>query len=187
MNVLIGCEESQTVTIAFRELGHDAFSCDLLPCSGWKPDWHLQTDIFDAMKMKKWDLIGLHCPCTYTCLSGNAWYYNSPLRKQGAEFTAKCWFTACELSERVYLEQPMSMIGKYIGKKTQTINPYEFGHGERKQTWLWLKNLPVLVPTNVVSGRKEKIFNMGSNYNRRLLRSKTYPGFAAAMAAQWNF
>ncbi len=186
MDVLIGCEESQAVTIAFRERGFNAFSCDLLPCTGWHPDWHLQCDIFEAIRSRKWGFIGLHCPCTFTALSGNRHYHNSPLRIQGATFTKKCWFTACDVCDHVYLEQPKSVMQSYIGNRSQIIHPYQFGHGETKETWLWLKGLPMLMPTNIVPGREQRIWKMGRNVNRRELRSKTYPGIASAIADQWG-
>lgn len=86
MIVLVGCEESQAVCIEFRKLGHEAYSCDLQECSGGHPEWHLQMDVFAAIKLKKWDLIILHPPCIYTALCGNRWYYNSQLRIEGIKF-----------------------------------------------------------------------------------------------------
>ena len=185
INVLIGCEESQSVTLEFRKFGINAFSCDLLHCTGWHPEYHLQMDIFDALHLRKWDFVGLHCPCTHTAVCGNRHYYNSPLRIQGATFTKKCWFTACDVCDRVYLEQPKTIMQRYIGNRSQIIQPFQFGHGETKETWLWLKNLPLLIPTNTVEGREQRIWKMGRNLNRRSLRSKTYPGIASAMAEQW--
>jgi len=186
ITALIGCEESQTVTIALREKGIEAFSCDYLPASGWHPQWHLQMNVFDAIKLKKWDLIGLHCPCTYTALCGNRWHYNSDKRISAALFTKNCWDLACSVCDHVYLEQPKTIMQNYIGKKTQSIQPWQFGHGETKDTWLWLKGLPALVPTSIVSERKQKIWLMSPGADRSRLRSKTYPGIAAAIADQWE-
>jgi len=186
MKILIGCEESQTVTVAFRNLGHEAYSCDLQRCSGGHPEWHLQMDVFDAIKLKKWDLIILHPPCTYTAICGNRWYWNSPLRLEASRFTKSLWEAACNACDSVVLEQPKTTIQRYIGKRTQTIHPWQFGHGETKETWLWIKWLPNLVPTNIVDGRKNKIWKMQPSKERGKLRSKTYKGIAEAMATQWG-
>ena len=95
MKVLVACEESQTVCKAFRQLGHEAYSNDIVECSGGHPEWHLQMDIFQAINLKKWDLIILHPPCTYTALCGNRWYYNSPLRLEGIDLCKRSWEAAC--------------------------------------------------------------------------------------------
>lgn len=194
MLILIGCEESQEVCKAFRAKGHEAYSCDLLPCSGGHPEWHIQGDVMDAIQSRQWDMIGLHCPCTYTALCSNRWYYNSPLREQGATFTKDCWDLSCEVCDKVYLEQPKTIMQRYIGPKTQAIQPWMFGHLEAKETWLWLKGLPVLTESNNVYaemmklGKKEreKVFYMSPSDDRGKLRSKTYPGIAQAMADQWG-
>lgn len=186
LKVLIGCEESQAVCIEFRKLGHEAYSCDLLPCSGGKPEWHLQMDVKEAILSQQWDIIGLHCPCTYTALCGNRWYWNSPLRIEGIEFTKSVFELAKSLCNKVYLEQPKTIMQKYIGPKSQVIHPYEFGHGETKETWLWLQGLPDLMPTDLVTGRENKIWKMPPSADRAKLRSKTYSGIAAAIASQWS-
>lgn len=186
MNVLVGCEESQAVCIAFRNRGHEAYSCDLLPCSGGHPEWHLQMDVLDAIDLMKWDRIILHCPCTYTALCGNRWYWNSQLRIEGINFTKSVFERACEVCDCVVLEQPKTIMQKYIGNKSQIIHPYEYGHGETKETWLWLKGLPELQPTNIVDGRENKIWKMPPSKDRGKLRSKTYAGIAQAMASQWG-
>ena len=187
MNVLIGCEESQAVCIAFREKGHKAYSCDLQECSGGHPEWHYKMDVIGAINCKKWDLIILHPPCTYTALCGNRWYWNSPLRIQGVMFCIDVWGEAKNVCKRVALEQPKTIIQKYIGKKSQVIQPWQFGHGETKETWLWLKGLPKLQLTNIVEGREHNIWKMPPSPDRQKLRSKTFPGIAKAMAEQWNF
>jgi hypothetical protein len=186
VNILIGFEESQASCIEFRKLGHDAFSCDLKKCSGGKPEWHLQMDIFEALHLKKWDLIILHPPCTYTALCGNRWYWNSPLRIEGIELCKRSWEVACSVCDKVVLEQPKTIMQKYIGKRSQTIHPYQFGHGETKETWLWVKGLPLLQPTNIVDGRENRIWKMPPSPERAELRSKTYPGIAQAFASQWG-
>lgn len=184
--ILVGCEESQAVCIEFRKLGFEAYSCDLLPCSGGHPEWHLKMDVRDAIKLQKWDLIILHCPCTFTALCGNRWYWNSPLRLEGINFTKKAYLLALSVCNKVVLEQPKTIMQKYIGRRSQKIQPYEYGHGETKETWLWVNGLPLLVPTNIVEGREHKIWKMPPSKDRGRLRSKTYPGIAKAMAEQWG-
>lgn len=186
MNILIGFEESQAICIEFRKRGHEAFSCDLKKSSGVHPEWHLQMDIFCALLLKKWDLIILHPPCTYTALCGNRWYYNSPLRAEGIELCKNSWELACGICECVLLEQPKTIMQRYIGKRSQTIHPWQFGHGETKETWLWMKGLPKLIPTNVVDGRENRIWKMPPGPDRQTLRSKTYPGIAKAIAKQYS-
>jgi hypothetical protein len=158
MKILIACEESQAVCKEFRAMGHEAFSCDILPCSGGHPEWHLLMDAFEAIKLQKWDIIILHPPCTYTALSGNRRYYNSPLRLAGADFCEKLWNAARKVCAKVALEQPKTIMQKYIGPRTQVIQPWQFGHGETKETWLWLEGLPQLMPTNIVEGRRQLIW-----------------------------
>ncbi len=185
MNVLAGCEESQEVTAAFIALGHDAMSCDLYyPDAKGFP--HYQGDVREAIKMKHWDIIILHPPCTYTSLSGNRWYWNSPLRIEGALFCKEVWEEARKNSDHVALEQPKTIMQRYIGKRSQIIQPHQFGHGETKETWLWLWNLPELIPTDIVEGREQRIWKMPPSKTRQRDRSTTYPGIAKAFAEQWS-
>ena len=186
MNVLIGFEESQASCLEFRKRGHNAFSNDLQKCSGGHAEWHLQMDIFDAIRLRKWDIIMLHAPCTYTALCGNRWYWDSSLRQVGVRLCKDAWDTANSVCDKVVLEQPKTIMQRYIGKKTQVIHPWQFGHGETKETWLWLKGLPLLRPTNIVHGREDRIFKMPPSEDRQKLRSKTYPGIARAFAEQWG-
>ena len=186
MKVLIGFEESQAVCIAFRDRGHEAYSCDLEDCSGGHTEWHLRMDIFEALFYKKWDLIILHSPCTYTALCGNRWYWDSPLRQEGIKLCKNSFDAACLVCDKVALEQPKTIMQRYIGKKSQVIHPWQFGHGETKETWLWLKGLSLLIPTKLVKGRENKIWKMSPSPERAKLRSKTYPGIAKAMAEQWG-
>ncbi len=186
MRVLIGFEESQAVCKAFRKLGHEAYSCDLQECSGGHPEWHIKNDIFTAIHYEEWDLIILHPPCTYTALCGNRWYYDSPLRVEGARLCLNSWEAACKVCDKVALEQPKTIMGKFLGPKTQVIHPWQFGHGETKETWLWIKGLSNLQPTNIVEGRENLIWKMAPSKDRAKLRSKTYPGIAEAMASQWG-
>lgn len=185
MNVLVGCEQSQEVAAAFIALGHDAMSCDLY-YDGEKGLPHFRGDVFHAINLRKWDLIILHPPCTYTSLSGNRWYFNSPLRVQGAEFCRDAWNAARSVCDKVALEQPKTVMQKYIGLRSQSIQPYEFGHGEVKETWLWLSGLPLLIPTNIVDGRLARVWRMAPGPYRQRERSRTYSGIAAAMACQWG-
>ncbi len=186
MKILIGCEESQAVCIEFRKLGHEAWSCDKEIAGGGHSEWHLQMDILDAIYLYKWDIIILHCPCTYTAVCGNRWYWNSPLRNKGIRFCKKCWVAAISVCDKVVLEQPKTIMQRYIGKKSQAIHPWQFGHGEKKETWLWIRGLPLLVPTKIVKGREQRIFLMSPSIDRGKFRSKTYPGIAKAMARQWG-
>lgn len=186
MIALVGFEESQATTIELRNLGIEAYSCDLQECSGGHPEWHLQMDIFDAIKLKNWGLIILHPPCTFTALCGNRWYYNSVLRIEGVKLCKDSWDAACTVCDCVALEQPKTIMQRYIGKKSQSIQPWQFGHGETKDTWLWLKGLPLLEPSDIVEGRENKIWKMPPSSDRQKLRSKTYPGIAKAMAQQWG-
>lgn len=186
MNILVGCEESQVVATAFRMRGHNAYSCDLKSCSGGHPEYHIQGDVLYAIDLFNWDMAILHPPCTYTALCGNRWYHDSPMRKQGVDFCKTIWDTACEKIERVALEQPKTIMQRYIGQRSQVIHPWQFGHGETKETWLWLQNLPHLIPTNIVAGREGRIWRMPPSQRRSELRSKTYPGIGDAMAEQWG-
>jgi hypothetical protein len=185
--ILIGFEESQAVTIAFRERGFDAYSCDIEQCSGGHTEWHLQMDIFIALQLMPWDMIMLHPPCTYTALCGNGTYWNSPKRLEGAELCYDAFEAAKSVCNHVGLEQPKTIMQKYIGPKTQVVHPWQFGHGETKETWLRLHGLPKLKPTNIVNGRENKIWKMPPSADRAKLRSKTYPGIAKAMAEQWGY
>lgn len=186
MDVLVSFEESQAVCKAFLQLGHNAFSNDVQDCSGGLPERHLKMDAMEAIRLRQWDLIILHPPCTFTALCGNRWYWNSEKRIEGIKLCKDSWELACSVCDKVVLEQPKTIMQKYIGKRSQTIHPYEFGHGETKETWLWIKGLPILLPTEHHSGRENKIWKMPPSPDRSKLRSKTYPGIAKAMAQQWG-
>lgn len=180
MKVLVACEESQRVCIAFRERGHNAFSCDIEPCSGGHPEWHIIQDVIplidgrcsfktmDGIKHSidgKWDLIIAFPPCTHLAVSGAAWFEkkrNDGRQKDAIEFFCQFLNADCD---RISIENPVGIIsGKYIPKwfpdlaekynlpikPTQIIQPYEYGHAAKKTTCLWLKGLPNLVPTNIV-------------------------------------
>ena len=187
MKILVGFEESQAICIEMRKKGHEAYSCDIKDCSGGHPEWHLKMDIYEAINLKKWDGIILHAPCTYTALSGNRWYWNSPLRQEGIDLCKGTWDAACGVCDNVALEQPKTIMQRHIGEKSQVIHPWQFGHGETKETWLWLKGFPLLKPTDIVAGRENRIWKMSPGEDRQTLRSKTYPGIAKAIADQWTF
>lgn len=197
MDILIGCEESQEVCRAFRALGHEAYSCDLQPCSGGHPEWHLQMDVFEAISLKKWEL-GIFFPdCTYLTVSANKWYKDQPARKSGALVGAarqEARERAIDFFMRLYtcgiprvaLENPIGVMSTVFRKPDQVLQPWMFGHGETKATCLWLKGLPKLKPTAVVEGREQRMHYLSPSIDRAKLRSKTYRGIAEAMAAQWS-
>jgi site-specific DNA-cytosine methylase len=184
MRVLVACEESQTVTKAFRALGHEAFSCDVLPCSGGFPEWHLQADVTDILKLP-WDLIIAHPPCTDLAVSGARHFEEK--RKDGRQQRSINFFMLfadCSCP-RVAIENPIGIMSRLYRKPDQIIQPWQFGHGETKATCLWLKGLPLLKPTDIVEGREQRIWKMPPSADRARLRSKTYDGIALAMAEQW--
>jgi hypothetical protein len=197
MKILVGCEESQAVTIAFRALGHDAYSCDLLPCSGGHPEWHLQMDVFEAIKLKDWDMLICFPDCTYLTISANKWYKDQPPRKSGTLVGAErraARVKAVDFALRLFncgikkvaMENPIGVLSTEFRKPDQVLQPWMFGHGETKATCLWLKNLPKLIPTNIVEGREQRLHYLPKTKDRAKLRSKTYHGIAAAMANQWS-
>jgi hypothetical protein len=186
--ILIGCEESQTICKAYRSQGYFAYSCDLQPCSGGHPEWHIQEDIKKVIPLRQWGIIILHPDCTYMAVSGNRWYGKGmPLnykRLQAIEWTLDLWELAKEYSDKVALENPISVIFSYL-PNVQYIQPWQFGHGETKKTGLTLHNLPPLIPTDIVDGREHKIWKMAPSPTRKKDRSKTYPGIADAISKQW--
>jgi len=188
MRVLVGCEESQVVTKAFRERGHEAYSCDLVETRG-NPDWHFKDDILDVIRSHSdnfWDLIILHPPCTALAVSGNRHYAGTEERIIAKSWTCMLWDEAVSKCERVALENPVGVLWRALGIKPQYIQPWQFGHGETKKTGLALHNLPELVPTNIVEGREQRIWKMAPSKTRSRDRSETYQGIAKAMAEQWG-
>jgi site-specific DNA-cytosine methylase len=188
MNVIIAGEESQVVCIAFRNKGHNAYSCDLLPCSGGHPEWHIQQDIFTPEG--KWnlspsfELMIAHPPCTHLSVSGARWFAQKEVEQRKA-----IWFFMAIINapyKFICVENPIGIMSTLYRKPDQIIQPWMFGHGETKATCLWLKNLPLLKPTNIVPGREQRIWKMGPSPDRAKLRSKTYLGIANAMAEQWG-
>ena len=223
MRILLACEESQAVCIEMRKLGHEAFSCDLLPCSGGHPEWHLQQDVTEILK-QKWDLIIAFPPCTYltvsnTYMSRGCSKYTADqakqLRQDAIDFFMMFANADCE---KIAIENPIGIMSSIYRKPDQVIQPYEFGHPESKATCLWLKGLPKLKPTEFADWKYYRcrcgnIFEAelgkygccdwpakilwdnqtksGQNKlppskDRHILRAKTYPGIARAMAEQWT-
>lgn len=190
MRILVGCEESQAITKAFRKRGHEAYSCDLKDCSGGHPEWHIKGDVMDAIQ-DFWDLIILHPDCTAMAVCGNKKYAvgmeSYQERIEAIQWTVKLWKRALLWCDRVALENPVSVIFQYLeDKEMQYIQPWQFGHGETKKTGLALHNLPKLIPTDIVEGREQRIWKMAPSPDRKEKRSKTYEGIAEAIAEQWG-
>lgn len=191
--VLVACEESQVVCKAFRALGHEAYSCDIQPCSGGHPEWHLQVDALEMLKMR-WDLIIAHPPCTDLAVSGAAHFKEK--QKDGRQQKAVEFFMRFVNAEcgKIAVENPVCIMSTLYRTPNQIIQPYMFGHPEKKKTCLWLKGLLPLTPTNDVSeymktlpkNKQERLYYLPPSPERAKLRSKTFPGIAAAMAEQWG-
>lgn len=212
MRVLIACEESQAVCIAFRERGHEAYSCDILPCSGGHPEWHIQDDVLNVINREGykegvyvepfWDLIISFQPCTDLSVSGARWFKEKRAngsQEKSIRFFFEVWKNSnCSENPIGILNTPAyvkkwfpALFKEMIGygfpfKPSQIIQPWQFGHGEVKSTCLWLRGLPLLLPTDLVEGRHARIWRMGPSPERGKLRSKTYPGIALAFAIQWS-
>ena len=211
MKVLIACEESQAITKEFRKLGHEAYSCDLLSCSGGHSEWHIKGDAIKEAYSGKYDLMIAHPPCTYLARSGNRWLYNKDGSKNQERWNnqAKALNFVRALMDapikRIAIENPMSVISSQIRKPDQIVQPWMFGDKAQKSTCLWLKNLPLLKPTDIVdkgefiefvdkNGKKKKqplwyyeaLRQAKTTEERRTLRSKTFKGMAKAIAEQWS-
>lgn len=202
MKILVACEESQAVTIELRRLGHEAYSCDIQECSGGHPEWHLQVDALELLKMR-WDMIIAHPPCTYLTNAGARWLYaggklNEERYQKGLQ--AKAFFMEFFNADcpRIAIENPVPSAVFDMPPPSQSIQPYEYGHPYSKKTYLWLKGLPPLLPTQIVdeyipfvsSGTYSKTHDPRyKGASRRggaaKMRSKTFPGIARAMAEQW--
>ena len=181
MRVLVACEFSGTVRDAFSRRGHDAWSCDLLPSE--TPGQHYQGDARDLLS-QQWDLMIAHPPCTHLAVSGARWFKDK-LTEQAEALEFVRLLLGADLP-RIALENPVSIISSRIRKPDQIIQPWQFGHGETKATCLWLKGLPKLVPTDEVEGRVARVHHMPPGPDRWKERSRTLPGIAEAMAAQWE-
>ena len=185
MRVLVACEESQAVTIAFRAKGHEAFSCDLLDCSGGHPEWHIKDSALKYLYPEDWHLIIAFPPCTDLAVSGARYFEQK--KKDGRQQKSIEFFMAFANYRGAYcIENPIGIMSTHFRKPDQIIQPWQFGHGETKATCLWLQGLPKLVPTDIVEGREQRIWRMAPSPDRAKLRSKTFPGIAAAMADQWG-
>ena len=183
MRVLVACEYSGVVRDAFIAAGHFAVSCDLLPAENGAPHFH--GDVRHMIEWGGWDLMIAHPPCTHLAVSGARWF-----KDKQAEQTESLEFVRYLMAApipRIAIENPVSIISSRIRKADQTIQPWQFGHGETKATCLWLKNLPKLKPTNIVSGREARVHRMPPGPDRWKERSRSFPGIAQAMAVQWGW
>lgn len=193
MKILVACEESQEVTKAFRAKGHEAYSCDIQPCSGGYPEWHIQDDIFHQAH-KLWDMIIAFPPCTHLAVSGARHFKEK--KKDGRQQEAIDFFMAITAwpCDKIVIENPVGIMSTHYRKPDQIINPYEFGHEERKKTCLWLKGVSLLQATHNVEPEEQIVFASGKkmgkfmaeSYGDGKKRSKTFPGIAKAMADQWG-
>lgn len=185
MRVLVACEESQVVCSAFRAKGHNAYSCDILPTSGSIADWHLRCDVTEVLH-DHWDIIIAFPPCTDLAVSGARWFPEKKADgRQNRSIHFFMRFTNI-LCPSICIENPIGIMSTIYRKPDQIIQPWQFGHGETKTTCLWLKGLPLLKPTNIVSGREGKVWRMAPGPDRAKMRSKTFAGIAQAMAEQWG-
>jgi hypothetical protein len=182
LRVLVGCEFSGIVRDAFIAAGHDATSCDLVP--SLRPGPHYQGDVRDLLKPGRWDLAVFHPPCTFLAASGARWFQDR--RDEQAEALDFVRELLAAPIPRIALENPVGVIATHIRKADQIVQPWQFGHGETKATCFWLVGLPKLRPTSIVEGRAERVHRMPQSPARSAARSLTYPGIAAAMAAQWG-
>lgn len=186
LNILVGCEYSGKVRDALIARGHYALSCDLLPTDREGP--HYQGDIADLLiPGMQWDMLIAFPPCTYLARSGAHLLKNNPVRQQHKVEALDFVRMLMDLPiPQIAIENPIGAISSHIRKPDQIIQPWMFGHGETKATCLWLKNLPKLLPTNIVDGREHRIIALGPSKNRQKLRSETFSGIALAMAEQWT-
>jgi site-specific DNA-cytosine methylase len=184
MRVLVACEFSGTVRRAFRALGHQAYSCDLLPADD-DSIHHIKWDIMDGViDAEPWDLMIAHPPCTHLAVSGARWFKDKVQEQiEALEFVQALMDAPIP---RIAIENPISIISSKIRKPDQIIQPWQFGHGETKATCLWLKGLPKLQHINVVEGREARIHKMPPGPDRWKERSRTFQGIAEAMASQWG-
>jgi site-specific DNA-cytosine methylase len=181
MRVLIACEFSGIVRRAFNVRDNDAWSCDILPSE--RTGKHIQCDVRDILN-DGWDLMIAHPPCTHLAVSGARWFKEKQAEQESALEFVRLLMAAP--IPKICIENPVSIISSRIRKPDQIIQPWQFGHGETKATCLWLKGLPKLKPTNIVSERENRIHRMPPRPDRGKERSRTYQGIANAMAEQWG-
>jgi len=197
MRVLVACEESQTVTKAFRAIGHNAFSCDLLPASGGHPEWHLRADVRDVLaRALPWDMLIGFPPCDHLAVSGARWFPEKVA--DGRQQAGIDLFLALAHADvpRVAIENPVGIMSTVWRKPDQIVQPWYYGDEATKTTCLWLRNLPPLFATKVVgrgviqvvkSGKRlPEWYSNAPHKTRKIVRSRTFPGLAAAMAEQWG-
>jgi hypothetical protein len=207
MKILIACEESQTVAIQFRKLGHEAFSCDIIPCSGGYPEWHIKDDVLKHLE--GWDMIIAFPPCTHLAVSGARHFakkITDGRQQQGIDFFMAIVNAPCA---KIAIENPIGIMSNLYRKPDQIVQPYMFGDPVKKSTCLWLKGVPILKPTNNVESDVKYYTYPGSDKKmsdhsaRQIIvegkkcgyhtdefkkhRSKTFRGIARAMAHQWNY
>lgn len=183
MKILIACEYSGKLRDRFIDKGHDVISCDLLEGEGKYLENHYRCDVKNILDRHRFDMMIGHPPCTYTAVSGNRYYHDSPKRQEGIDFF-KYLFE--QDIPRICLEHPVSVVGSKYKKASQWIQPWQFGHPETKKTGLWLKGLPKLFYTKIVEGREQRIWYMSPSETRSKDRSLTYDGIADAMVEQWG-
>ena len=181
MRVLVACEFSGIVRSAFRKYGHDAWSCDLLETED-RDKHHIQDDVLKYLK--SWDLLIAFPPCTHLASSGARWFFQKQQEQKDAVSFVQNLLAAP--IDRIVLENPIGVLSSKIRKPDQIIQPWQFGHGETKATCLWLKNLPKLIPTEIVKGRIARVHLEPPGPDRWRNRSRTYQGIANAMAEQWG-
>ena len=191
MKILVACEESQTVTKAFRALGHETYSCDIMPCSGGHPEWHIERDVIPLLS-ESWDMVIAFPPCTDLAVSGAAWFAQKRLdgrQQRSIEFFLQ--FTRLECPWAI--ENPVGIMSSYYRKPDQIVQPWQFGHPESKATCFWLNGLPKLNATNNVKeqfdklpkNKQQRLHYLPPSKDRATIRSKTFQGIADAMATQW--
>lgn len=183
VKVLIACEYSGIVRDAFRARGHRAMSCDLLPTE--RPGMHYQGPVQDVIE-DGWDLMIAHPPCTFLAVSGARWMRDPARVKEQRKALAFVRYLMAQPIPRIAIENPISIISTRVRKPDQIVQPWMFGHGEVKATCLWLKGLPLLVPTRIVKGRTARVHRASPGPDRWKERSRTLQGIADAMAVQWG-
>ena len=183
MNVLVACEFSGRVRDAFRAAGHNAWSCDLLESES--PGYHIIGDVQKVLNLG-WDLMIAHPPCTFLAVSGARWF-SDPVRQENQKDALELVQILMDADiPKICIENPVGVISSHIRKPDQYVQPWMFGDGETKKTGLWLKDLPLLEPDNIVEGRKPVVHHEPPGPDRWKNRSRTYPGIARAMAEQWG-
>ena len=191
--ILVACEESQTVTKAFRELGYEAWSCDIERESGGHPEWHIRGDVLGILR-DGWSMMLAFPPCTHLAVSGARWFAEK--RKDGRQQRGIDFFMSLVMAPiaKIVIENPVGIMSSIYRKPDQIIQPYQFGHKERKATCLWLKGLPLLKPVDNVydemmklpKSKRERLHYLSPSPDRARLRSKTFPGIAKAFADQYS-